>query len=100
MPSPLTGGKFTEARRAELRRIGEETLHALDRGYYEFLGERFDIRAATQESDRSTKFYGSNSPVSKWATSTPKQSNRPNTTQISILQITTIDAARLLHNVQ
>ena len=100
MPSPLTGGKFTEARRAELRRIGEETLNALERGYYEFLRDRIDIRAAMKESDRSTKFYGSHSLVSKWATSTPpKHSNRPSPTQSSILQITTIDAARLIHTV-
>jgi len=100
MPSPLTGEKFTEARRAELRRIGEETLHALDRGYYDFFRERYDIRATAEESDRSTKFFGSNSPVSKWATSTPKHSSGSNPTHISVLQITTIDAARLIHTVR
>lgn len=100
MPSPLTGGKFTEARRAELRKMGQETLEALERGYYEFCGSHVNIGSCIRESDGSTKFYGSNSPVSKWATSSHKPSNRPNTiTQISILQITTIDAGRLLNNV-
>ena len=75
-------------------------MHVLDRGYYEFFRERYDIRALTQESDRSTQFYGSNSMVSKWATSTPKHSSRSNPTQFSVLQITTIDAARLIHTIQ
>ena len=98
MPSPITGGKFTEARRAELRKMGQQTLDVLERGYYDFLGERYDIQAEIRESNESTKFYGSNSSVSKWAISTPKKS-KPTITQVSILQITTIDAARLLENV-
>ena len=98
MPSPLTGGKFTETRRIELRKMGEETSEALRQGYYELIGQRVDIRNQIRESERSTKFFGLNSFISKWATSAPQPSSSNKPSQVSILQITTIDAARLLRN--
>jgi uncharacterized protein (TIGR02452 family) len=57
-----------------------------------------DIRAQIRESERSTKYFGSNSSLSKWAITPTPISKKPSATQTSILQITTIDAARLLQN--
>lgn len=99
MPSTRGGstssGGFTEARRAELRKIGDETITAIDRGYYKFMGKDQDLTFRTEESRRGTKFYSSDDPVKDWAT-TPKPQKEGSPTHISILQISTIDAARLL----
>jgi len=104
-PSPpnRTGGKFTEARRAELKRIGEETLEAIYRGSYKVRREEYSLKERLRESRKNTEFFRPDSSLSQWASSPKPQvvggaeeTSRP--THISILEISTIDAARLLEN--
>ena len=112
LPSPsnvkvFSGGRSVEGRRSELRKTSQETLDAIQKGRYEFNGKLIDLKVKTQESCKSTKFYGSDSVVKGWATSTTIASSSSSdestsdtpassSTQISVLQISTIDAARLL----
>jgi len=90
----IPGGRSTEGRRGELRKISQETLDAIHRGRYEFNDKSIDLKTRTQESCKATKFYGSDSATKEWATLTPSSIASP--THNSVLQITTIDAARLL----
>lgn len=94
-----TGGRYTEGRRAELRRIGEETLDVIKRGSYLYMDMELDLSYKIREAKKATKFYGSDSIVSEWSSSQrPRRlgGSNDNSTHISILQVSTIDAARLL----
>ncbi|KAF9526063.1 hypothetical protein CPB83DRAFT_858605 [Crepidotus variabilis] len=94
------GGRYNEARRAFLRKLGEETLDVLSRGSYSFRGVDHALKLLIRESNSNTKFYPSNEPkVMGWASSQrPRRLSDQSSTHISILNISTIDAARLLHN--
>ncbi len=99
------GGRFTEARRAELRRIGEETMDAINRGSFNYMGAETDLSYKVREAKKATEFYASDSDVGKWNSLQRPQrlggsSDHPVPTYISILQISTIDAARLLDNMR
>jgi uncharacterized protein (TIGR02452 family) len=68
-------------------------------------GKSIDLKTRTQESCKATKFYSSDSVVKEWATPTTMTSSSiasgsdqspVSPTHISVLQISTIDAARLL----
>lgn len=103
----FSGGRSVEGRRSELRKTSQETSDAIQKGRYEFNSKIIDLRVKTQESCKGTKFYNTDSVVKEWATSTPIASSSSSNasssgspvfspTQISVLQISTIDAARLL----
>jgi len=100
----IAGGRSAEGRRSELRKISKETLDTIHRGRYEFSGKTIDLKTRTQESCKATKFYGSDSATKEWAIPTAitplsivSRSDHPSSpTHNSVLQISTIDAARLL----
>jgi uncharacterized protein (TIGR02452 family) len=107
IPKVVSGGRSVEGRRSELRRTSQETLDVIQRGRYELNGKSIDLKTRTQDSCKATKFYASDSALKEWATlkamtrtssSTGSDRLRSSPTHISVLQISTIDAARLLND--
>ena len=95
----ISGGRSVEGRRSELRKISQETLDTIKRGRYEFMGESVDFSVRAKESCKSTKFYSSDSSLKEWATpSIGSKSDGSGSlpAHICVLQISTLDAARLL----
>ena len=94
----ITSTPSDESRRSALKKIAEETLAAIREGSYLYKGVDQDLTDAVKEAKSKTVYYSPNSSVKQWASSTkPKPRSSP--AHISILHITTLDAARLLENV-
>ncbi|KAJ3505089.1 hypothetical protein NLJ89_g7597 [Agrocybe chaxingu] len=96
------GGRYAEGRRSDLRRIAEETLWAIDQGVCSYRGVDHQLKDKVKDLRKNTKVYGHDSSIIKgWAaakpTSSKSQANAP-PTQISVLHISTLEAARLLDN--
>jgi len=91
----ISGGRSVEGRRKELRQTGQETLDAIQQGCYEFMGKTIDLSI---ESCKSTKFYTPDSVIKGWVTPSMASGSDHPGTHISVLQISTIDAARLLND--
>jgi len=103
-PPNRIGGKFTDARRAQLRKIGEETLDTIHRGHYTLRGVEYSLKEKVKESKKSTEYYPPDAGLDQWAaTPKPQRTGGPDgislPTHISILEISTMDAARLLESV-
>ena len=94
----ITLSSSDESRRAALKRIAEDTLTAIRRGSYTYKGVDQDLTEAIKEAKDKTLYYSPHS-VKQWASSTKPNHMRSSPTHISILHITTLDAARLLENV-
>ena len=84
--------------RSALKKIAEETLSAIREGGYFYRGVDQDLTEAIKEAKSKTVYYSPSSYVKRWASST-----KPNPTQlsthISILHITSLDAARHLEKI-
>lgn len=94
-----SSGRFDEARRAELKRIADETITAIKEGRYPFRGVDQELAVKTREAVKHTLFYDPESPVSLWASTTPDAGiTSSSQTHISVLNISTLDAARLLEH--
>jgi Uncharacterized protein conserved in bacteria (DUF2263) len=91
----VTSTSSDESRRSALKRIAEETLAAIHEGSYPYKGVDKELTNAVKEAKSKTVYYSPNSSVKQWASSTkPKPCSSP--AHISILHISTLDAARLL----
>ena len=95
----ITSTAFNEARRSTLKRIAEETLTAIREGSYPYKGVDQDLTAAVKEAKSKTAYHSPNSSIKQWASSVKPNRTRSSPTHISILHISTLDAARLLENV-
>jgi uncharacterized protein (TIGR02452 family) len=94
-----SSGRYDESRRAELKTIADETIRAINvEGMYAFKGVDYKLRPRLKAATRDTKFYDPESPVALWATTKLDSSRTLSSTHISVLNISTLDAARLLHN--
>ncbi|KAF8901078.1 hypothetical protein CPB84DRAFT_1815307 [Gymnopilus junonius] len=92
-------GRYDESRRNDLKRIAEETLQVIDvDGMYPYKGVDQELRPRLKEAIRGTKFYPPDSPVALWATTKLDPSRTPSPAHISVLNVSTLDAARLLQN--
>ena len=91
--------KFDEERRAELKRIANDTLRALNYGNYPFKGIDKDLSGPMEYSKRNTKYYPPDSPIREWAENPQNLPPDSSPTHISVLHVSTLDAARLLENV-
>ena len=95
----ITSTSSDEPRRSELKRIAEETLTVIREGSYLYKGVDQELKEAIKEAKSNTLYYPPNSSIKQWAFSTKPNRIRSSPTHISILHITTLDAARLLENV-
>lgn len=88
----------TESARFARQRLAEETLAVIKRGSYLLSGTRYDIKDKVALSKQRTRYYAAESLLSTWATSSaPLTVSGSATTETSILEISTIDGACLLH---
>ncbi|GLB33444.1 putative uncharacterized protein conserved in bacteria (DUF2263) [Lyophyllum shimeji] len=92
------GTKEYNDRRPALRKIAEETLKAIDDGFVRN-GITHDLRAKVEDSKKRTKYYAPDAVLSTWSTPPASTSTTPSTdkrTEFSVLEISTLEAARLL----
>ncbi|OCH93491.1 hypothetical protein OBBRIDRAFT_790198 [Obba rivulosa] len=96
--APRGGAPRSEARERR-KRVGEETFETIRRGTYRLDNEdhAYDLSTRTNYSARNTEYYPPDSLLSTW-NSTPSSPNPTGCDQprISILDISTLDGARLL----
>ncbi|KAG6833628.1 hypothetical protein H0H87_004255 [Tephrocybe sp. NHM501043] len=94
--SPARGTKDYNDRRAPLRKIAQDTLKAIDTGY-SLSGVKHELQPKSEDSNKRTTYYAPNSLLSTWSTplSTPIATNCTRT-EYSVLEISTLEAARLL----
>ena len=79
-----------DPRRVALRQIAEATLETIKSGSY----LNHDLAASVAASKQNTRYYSPDSLLSAWAPS--KSDTGPLTGQISLLEISTLEGARLL----
>ena len=85
--------------RSALKKIAEETLTAIREGGYFYRGVDQDLTEAIKEAKSKTIYYSPSSYVKRWASSTKPNPTHSLPTHISILHITSLDAARHLENI-
>lgn len=94
MSAPST--KPYNGRRTALRIIAQESIAAIDEGF-DINGTTHKLRAKTDDSKRNTKYFAPDSLLSTWSTTIPPPPiTTPKPTEISIIEISTLDAARYL----
>lgn len=80
-----------------LKKIADTTLKAIEAGYISTANGYLDLAAKVRFSNHNTRYYPPDDPsLSKWALDVPKLP--PTKTEISILEISTLKGARLLHD--
>ncbi|KDQ56476.1 hypothetical protein JAAARDRAFT_132822 [Jaapia argillacea MUCL 33604] len=94
----LSHGQRQGDRRAALKQIADTTLHAIEKGAISIHGTTHDIAQRVRCSKENTRFYSANSLLSSWRTSIlPPLTTTP--TEISFLEVSTIDGVRLLSDI-
>ncbi|KAF9028119.1 hypothetical protein BDZ89DRAFT_951635 [Hymenopellis radicata] len=86
------GNKKEGAARSSRKEIADDTLKAIETGCFVLKGVKHDLKDCTARSCRSTRYYAPNSLLSTWqrSPSSPPHAD----TEISILQMTTLEGAR------
>jgi uncharacterized protein (TIGR02452 family) len=79
--------------RRTLRHIAEDTVAAIQRDSYVLQGETFPLR--TRRSKQGTRYYAPDSSLAEWASARFPSESSPSPA-IHILEISTLDGARLL----
>jgi len=90
----LVPTKRNNDRRALLRRIADETIKAIETGF-QLNGISYNLRDRTQNSERHTRYFAPESLLSTWSTS-PLPTPLTTPTEVSVLEISTLDGARYL----
>ncbi|KAI0071173.1 hypothetical protein K474DRAFT_664332 [Panus rudis PR-1116 ss-1] len=85
--------KPEDPRRAALRQIAESTLETIKSGTY----LKHDLATAVSASKQNTRYYAPDSLLSTWASSQP-DTDSASKAKVSVLEISTLDGARLLAN--
>lgn len=84
-------------RRNSLKTIADTTLEAINAGHISFANNRLDLAAKVRFSNRNTHYYPPDDfSLSRWALGVPM--SPPTKTEVSILEISTLEGARLLHD--
>ncbi|KAH7928712.1 hypothetical protein BV22DRAFT_969146, partial [Leucogyrophana mollusca] len=82
-----------------LREIAETTLKAIETGSITVADVSHDLAAKVSFSNNNTRYYAPDSLLSSWRASTPSRGLAvPSTAEVSILEVSTLDGARLLSN--
>ncbi|KAG5644920.1 hypothetical protein DXG03_007385 [Asterophora parasitica] len=92
---PIRGTKQYNDRRPALRKIATETLVAIDKGFI-LHGVSHELEAKSNDSKKRTAYYAPDSLLSMWSTPASSSTSPPPLTQFSILEVSTLEAARLL----
>jgi uncharacterized protein (TIGR02452 family) len=79
------------------RDIAAQTLAAIEHGSYELNGIVHDLAPGIEHAKDNTLYYGADSLLSTWNSASPS-TIVDSPTKISLLEISTIDGARLLSN--
>ncbi|KAF9243235.1 hypothetical protein BU15DRAFT_86598 [Melanogaster broomeanus] len=79
-----------DQRRNHLKEIADTTLKAIEAGSITYAGISYDLAAKVRFSDHNTRYYAPNDNLLSRSTHTAPE--------ISILEISTLDGARLLHD--
>ncbi|KAF9477461.1 hypothetical protein BDN70DRAFT_810647 [Pholiota conissans] len=88
---------YTDDRRAILRSIADETLNTLEKGLYVFRGVDYKLNGRVQDAKKNTRYYAPECSIISWGSTRPRNTFQ-SPAHISVLQISTLDAARLLES--
>ncbi|KAH7883265.1 hypothetical protein F5I97DRAFT_1903678, partial [Phlebopus sp. FC_14] len=97
--TPSSSGNGDQ-RRNRLKDIADTTLQVIEAGSVTFADISYDLAAKVRFSNHNTRFYPPNDQLlSAWATRTPTRTPSSRlTSDVSILEISTLDGARLLYD--
>ncbi|KAG2153216.1 hypothetical protein DEU56DRAFT_868644 [Suillus clintonianus] len=98
----MGGAKFTTAfmglKRSQLQEIAQSTLDAIENGTVTITDISHDLAAKVNFSNHNTRYYAPDSLLSTWSTSAPPRNLAATKSEVSILEVSTLDGARLLFN--
>jgi len=87
-------------RRGGLRKIAEQTLDAIEEGSYTLKRTKHDLRTSVALAKKKTQYYAPDSLLSGWsATPSPRPAGSADT-EVSVLEVSTLEGARLLSAIQ
>lgn len=78
------------------QKIAESTLEAISTGAYTHNGAHYSLTNSLALSKEKTAYYAPDSFLSQWSTTPGPSETREQETEISLLEITTLEGARLL----
>ncbi|KAH9927771.1 uncharacterized protein B0H18DRAFT_1118300 [Fomitopsis serialis] len=87
-------------RRGRLRKIAEETLDAIEEGSYTLKRTKHDLRTSVALAKKKTQYYAPDSLLSGWSATPSPRPGWSADTGISVLEVSTLEGARLLSAVQ
>ncbi|OJT13805.1 hypothetical protein TRAPUB_9652 [Trametes pubescens] len=85
-------------RRTRLKSITEGTLDAINDGHYTLDGTMYDLRVPVAVSKQHTQYYAPDSLLSTWQNSPPPTRPNSDSTNFSVLEVSTLEGVRLLHD--
>ncbi|KAG1824416.1 uncharacterized protein BJ212DRAFT_1566252 [Suillus subaureus] len=93
-----TGLRTGGGRRNRLQEIAQSTMDAIENGTVTIANVSYDLAAKVNFSNHNTRYYAPDSLLSTWSTSDPPRNLAATKSEVSILEISTLDGARLLFN--
>ncbi|OJA15028.1 hypothetical protein AZE42_05249 [Rhizopogon vesiculosus] len=99
LPFKRGGGEVGGDRRnRRLQEIAKSTLSAIENGTVTIADVSHDLTAKVNFSNHNTRYYAPDSLLSTWSTSTPPNLSTATKSEVSVLEISTLDGTRLLLN--
>ncbi|KAH6904528.1 hypothetical protein BKA70DRAFT_1297040 [Coprinopsis sp. MPI-PUGE-AT-0042] len=87
------------SRRERLKKVAENAMKIIKQGEYTYRNETCNLRPLMEESSNGTEFWSANSRrLVEWRQPNDHVRSRSNQTQISVLKISTVAAAKLLES--
>jgi len=91
---------YDDARRAGLKKIAQETIRIQQDEAYKWQGLKYDLSDKIEETTENSVFYPPNdSSINGWANKQPLKSSSESPTYVSVLQVTTLGASRVLEDI-
>ncbi|KAG0708637.1 hypothetical protein DFH29DRAFT_794953 [Suillus ampliporus] len=98
LPFKKDGQSGGDSRRNRLQEIAQSTLDAIENGTVTIVDVSHDLAAKVNFSNHNTRYYAPDSLLSTWSTCAPPRTLAATKSEVSILEISTLDGARLLFN--